>query len=203
MMHADVMFALVTRPCQTEGNSRPIPTDHNHQLLSSQPLIPPQLDPTTTTPDMCTLFQMILALTTELQQARQDLVDLQKQLKERPRTQSSAPTIGDAAFPALSAVETLPAPSLPTPQPNLSYAQEASTNREKRKAIAARFFQAPSANQGFQHVSCLPPKHESPLVSFALFPKKRGSVAYAHVPAIRSSCVPRKISIKRTMRITV
>ena len=126
-------------------------------------MIPLQLDPTTTTPDMLTLFQMILALTTELRQACQDLVDLQKQLKERPRTQSPAPTtIGDAAFPALPAVETLPAPSLPTPQPKLSYAQVASTNREKRKAIAARFFQAPSANQGFQFVY-MPTKAQIPL----------------------------------------
>lgn len=65
IMHADDMLAFVTRRYDMEEDSQPQVTSSQSQLPSQ---LPPQLE-MGATPDMQTLFQMLMTLTTELKQA--------------------------------------------------------------------------------------------------------------------------------------
>ncbi|KAG0731152.1 hypothetical protein G6F22_021648 [Rhizopus arrhizus] len=98
-MHADDMLALVTRRYDMEEDSQP-------QVTSSQPQLPspfpPQLE-MGATPDMQTLLQTLMTLTTELQQARTEIANLNEQLNSKQQHQPPpvSPITLEDDFPAL------------------------------------------------------------------------------------------------------
>ncbi|KAG0922083.1 hypothetical protein G6F30_014138 [Rhizopus arrhizus] len=150
-MHADDMLALVTRRYDMKEDSQPPAIASQPQVTSSQPQLPspfpPQLE-MGATPDMQTLFQMLMTLTTELQQARTEIANLKEQLNSKQQHQPppvSSITLEDD-FPALPVSKYQSAP-WHQPQKVLSLAQIVSKNQEKRETTAARFFQAPSTTQ--------------------------------------------------------
>ena len=94
-----------------------------------------------TTLDMQTLFQMLMTLTTELQQARTEIANLKEQLnvKQQHQPPSVSPITLEDDFPTLPVSEYQSA-SWHQSQKVLSLAQIVSKNQEKREATAARFF---------------------------------------------------------------
>lgn len=156
IMHADDMLALVTRRNDMEEDSQPPTIVPQPQVTSSQPQLPspfpPQLE-MGATPDMQTLFQMLMTLTTELQQARTEIAKLKEQLnvKQQHQPPPVSPINLEDYFPALPVSKYQSAP-WHQPQKVLSLAQIVSKNQEKRETTAARFFQAPSTTQGFQYL---------------------------------------------------
>ena len=94
------------------------------------------------------LFQMVLNLTNELRQAREEIASLKGELNAQRTQQPAAVTTLDNDFPALPvpASEFQSAPWHQQPPSALSFAEAAAKNREKREAVAVRFFQAPSAS---------------------------------------------------------
>ncbi|KAG1457044.1 hypothetical protein G6F56_006698 [Rhizopus delemar] len=160
-----------------EGDSQSLNITSQPQVTSSQPQLPspfpPQLE-MGATPDMQTLFQMLMTLTTELQQARTEIANLKEQLNVKQQQQlSPAPPINlEDDFPALPVSKYQSAP-WHQPQKVLSLAQIVSKNQEKREATAARFFQVPSTTQGFQYLY-LPTKARIPLGKLRTTFKKLG-----------------------------
>ncbi|KAG1454594.1 hypothetical protein G6F57_015473 [Rhizopus arrhizus] len=124
--------------------------------------------------DMQTLFQMLMTLTTELQQARTEIANLKEQLnvKQQHQPPSVSPITLEDDFPTLPVSEYQSA-SWHQSQKVLSLAQIVSKNQEKREATAARFFQAPSTTQGFQYLY-LPTKARIPLGKLRTTFKKLG-----------------------------
>ncbi|KAG1513814.1 hypothetical protein G6F46_005503 [Rhizopus delemar] len=106
IMHADDMLALVTRRNDMEEDSQPPTVVPQPQVTSSQPQLPspfpPQLE-MGATPDMQTLFQMLMTLTTELQQARTEIAKLKEQLnvKQQHQPPPVSPINLEDDFPAL------------------------------------------------------------------------------------------------------
>ncbi|KAG0821584.1 hypothetical protein G6F18_011812 [Rhizopus arrhizus] len=137
IMHADDMLALVTRRYDMEEDSQP-------QVTSSQPQLPspfpPQLE-MGATPDMQTLLQTLMTLTTELQQARTEIANLNEQLNSKQQHQPPpvSPITLEDDFPALPVSKYQSAP-WHQPQKVLSLAQIVSKNQEKREATAARSY---------------------------------------------------------------
>ncbi|KAG1038848.1 hypothetical protein G6F43_012626 [Rhizopus delemar] len=152
------MLALVTRRNDMEEDSQP-PTIVPQPRLPSP--FPPQLE-MGATPDMQTLFQMLMTLTTELQQARAEISKLKEQLnvKQQHQPPPVSPINLEDDFPALPVSKYQSAP-WHQPQKVLSLAQIVSKNQEKRETTAARFFQAPSTTQDFQYLY-LPTKARIP-----------------------------------------
>lgn len=175
--HADDMLALVTRRNDMEEDSQPPTIVSQPQVTSSQPQLPspfpPQLE-MGATPDMQTLFQMLMTLTTELQQARTEVAKLKEQLnvKQQHQPPPVSPINLEDDFPALPVSKYQSAP-WHQPQKVLSLAQIVSKNQEKRETTAARFFQAPSTTQGFQYLY-LPTKARIPLGKLRTTFKKLG-----------------------------
>ncbi|KAG1368857.1 hypothetical protein G6F61_012819 [Rhizopus arrhizus] len=103
--------------------------------------------------DMQTLFQMLMTLTTELQQARTEIANLKEQLnvKQQHQPPSVSPITLEDDFPTLPVSEYQSA-SWHQSQKVLSLAQIVSKNQEKREATAARFFQVPSTTQALVHI---------------------------------------------------
>lgn len=166
--HAIDMLELVTRPIAMDEDSQSSTIDSQLPDTASLPQ-GPSSQPTLTqpetnvTPDMQTLFKMLMTLTSELQLARTEIATLKQQLNDKQQHPSTTvhPTISEEEFPAL------PTSKFPTapwhqPQQALSLAQIVSRNQEKRETTAARFFQAPSTTQGFQYLY-LPTKARIPL----------------------------------------
>ncbi|KAG1318924.1 hypothetical protein G6F62_012099 [Rhizopus arrhizus] len=176
-MHADDMLALVTRRYDMEEDSQPPAITSQPQDTPSQPQLPspfpPQLE-MGATPDMQTLFQMLMTLTTELQQARTEIANLKEQLNSKQQHQPPpvSPITLEDDFPALPVSKYQSAP-WHQPQKVLSLAQIVSKNQEKRETTAARFFQAPSTTQGFQYLY-LPTKARIPLGKLRTTFKKLG-----------------------------
>ncbi|KAG0945126.1 hypothetical protein G6F29_002425 [Rhizopus arrhizus] len=114
------------------------------QVASSQPQLPspfsPQLEMDATL-DMQTLFQMLMTLTTELQQARTEIANLKEQLnvKQQHQPPSVSPITLEDDFPTLPVSEYQSA-SWHQSQKVLSLAQIVSKNQEKREATAARSY---------------------------------------------------------------
>lgn len=170
IMHADDMLALVTHRYDMEEDSQPQVTSSQSQLPSQ---LPPQLE-MGATPDMQTLFQMLMTLTTELKQARTEIANLKEQLNVQLQNQPPpvSPITLEDDFPAIPVSKYQSAP-WHQPQKVLSLEQTASKNQEKREATAVRFFQTPSTNQGFQYLY-LPTKARIPLGKLRTTFKKLG-----------------------------
>ncbi|KAG1389998.1 hypothetical protein G6F60_013137 [Rhizopus arrhizus] len=102
---------------------------------------------------MQTLFQMLMTLTIELQQARTEIANLKEQLnvKQQHQPPSVSPITLEDDFPTLPVSEYQSA-SWHQSQKVLSLAQIVSKNQEKREATAARFFQVPSTTQALVHI---------------------------------------------------
>lgn len=175
IMHATDMLALVTLPVDMEEDSQLSAIDSQlpdldsqlpdvesqPQGTSSQP--PPSQFEMGATPDMQTLFKMLMTLTTELQLARTEIANLKAQLDNKQQRQPPAVSsiTLEEDFPALPVSNYQSAP-WHQPQKTLSLAQIVSKNQEKREAAAARLLQAPSNTQGFQYLY-LPTKARIPL----------------------------------------
>ncbi|KAG0805936.1 hypothetical protein G6F29_000219 [Rhizopus arrhizus] len=144
IMHADDMLALVTCWYDMEEDSQLPAIASQPQVTSTQPQLPspfpPQLE-MGATPDMQTLFQMHMTLTTELQQARTEIANLKEQLngKQQHQPHPVSPITLEDDFPALPVSKYQSAP-WHQPQKVLSLAQIVSKNQEKREATAARSY---------------------------------------------------------------
>ncbi|KAG2189521.1 hypothetical protein INT46_000894, partial [Mucor plumbeus] len=188
-VYAAEMLSLVTDPqpmddddisydaqTSTSATSQPAPNNAPQPMLTNDT---PQVLNHGTQPDIHMLFNMLTQLTTQFQQQQHLILKLTeelRQIKQTPPPQPSAttPINSETDYPPLQSPPSR-YPSAPWHQPQkvLSLAQMASKNQEQREATAARFFQAPSATQGFQYLY-LPTKARIPLGKLRTTFKKLG-----------------------------
>lgn len=144
--------------------------------MCSLTTLPP---PNATQPDIQLLYSMIAKLTSQVEQQQKVIMNLTEELrsvKQAPApatTVVNAPLADEEEFPALLPDTQFSSAPWHQPQRVLALKHNLIKNQEKREAAASRFFQAPSATQGFQYLY-IPTKARIPLGKLRTTFKKLG-----------------------------